>query len=87
MSKTYSPEVLQALREIADDHDLLYSVGRRKVEDVLVDNRDARISIIGRNNGLVIREKDGGDSNVIRLGTEMALGIGLKAIIEHLESK
>lgn len=87
MSKTYSPEVLEELREIANDHDLLWNVGRKKIEDVLVDNRDSRISILGRNNGLVIKEKDGTDSHTIRLGPEMALGIGLKAIIDHLQNK
>lgn len=86
MSKTYSPEVLEALREIANDQNLLYNIGRKKVEDVLIDHRDDRISILGRNNGLVVREKDGTESHIIRLGTEMALGIGLKAIVDHLES-
>jgi hypothetical protein len=33
-----------------------------------------------RNNGLVIKERDGTDSTVIRFGPEDALKIGLRAI-------
>ncbi len=55
---------------------------RKAIEDVLVDFRDSRISIV-RNNGLVIREKDGKDSKIIRLGSETALKIGLQAIIKE----
>ena len=68
--------------EIANNPDLI-EVGRKAVEDVLVDFRDSRISQI-RGNGLVIKEKDGGDSSVIRLGMEDALRIGLKAISESI---
>lgn len=73
------------LKEITESPELL-EVGRKAVEDVLVDFRDNRISMI-RGNGLVIREKDGQDSHIIRIGPEDALRIGLKAIMEHLESK
>ena len=47
--------------------------------------RDSRIGIMGRNNGLVIKEKDGSASGTIRLGTETALKIGIEAIADHLE--
>ena len=86
MTKRYSAEVLEALREIANDHDLLWDVGRKEIEDALVDMRDSRMSLPLRNNGLVIKEKDGTDSHIIRLGPEMALGIGLKAIVDHLQN-
>lgn len=51
------------------------------VEDVLVEMRDARMSVIGRANGLVIRERDGELSGVMRLGTRDALSIGIKAYL------
>jgi len=62
--------------------DELLEVGRKAVEDVLVDFRDSRICFPFRGNGLVIREKDGKDSSMIRLGTEDALRIGIKAMIQ-----
>jgi hypothetical protein len=55
-------------------------IGRKAVEDVLIEWRDERLSALGRNNGLVIRERDGRDSSIIRLTIEDALRIGLKAI-------
>lgn len=77
---------IEKLKEIADDKELMWNVGRKAIEDALVELRDARISLLGRGNGLVIREEDGTDSDTIRLGPEMALSIGLQAIIKHLES-
>jgi hypothetical protein len=72
------------LEELAENDELL-EIGRKAVEDVLVDMRDSRLSIMGRNNGLIIRERDGSDSRIIRLGTEQALRIALKAIAAELE--
>lgn len=72
------------LNEIYNNPELL-EVARKAIEDVLVEWRDERISELGRRNGLVIRERDGGDSTVIRFGAETALIIGLKAIEKHLE--
>jgi hypothetical protein len=63
---------------------VLLEVGRRAIEDTLVSFRDARISVLNRNNGLVIRERNGTASDIIRLGPEDALRIGLKAIIKFL---
>lgn len=74
----------EILKSIAEDESLL-EVGRKAVEDVLIDWRDSRLSELGRRNGLVIREKDGGESAVIRFGPETALRIGLLAIAEHLK--
>lgn len=71
------------LRELAEN-DLLMEVGRRAVEDQLVRLRDDRISIL-RNNGMVIKERDSTPSNVIRLGTEMAVQTALKAIADFVE--
>jgi hypothetical protein len=66
------------------NNDELLEVARKAVEDVLIELRDARISLLFRGNGLVIREADGGESYVIRLGTEDAMRIGLEAIAKHL---
>jgi len=75
---------LQAMREallneVADNDELL-EVGRKAIEDELIEWRDNRLSMFNRGNGLVVREKDGKDSSVIRFGPETALKIGLKAI-------
>jgi hypothetical protein len=53
---------------------------RKAIEDTLVDLRDSRIGIIGRGNGLVIKEKDGTASSIIRLTTLDAIRIGLEAV-------
>jgi hypothetical protein len=71
------------LRDVANDRELL-EIGRRAIEDLLVELRDDRIAML-RNNGLVIKEKDGRPSDTIRLGPEDALRIGLKAIADKLE--
>jgi len=55
-------------------------IGRRAVEDELVELRDARIAQL-RNNGLVVKERDGSPSDIIRLGPEDALRIGLRAML------
>ena len=75
------------LHKIADDAKLLYEVGRAAVEDVLIDFRDNGISLLGRNNGAVVRNKDGTDSHIIRLGLDDVLRLGLKAIAAHLEKE
>lgn len=74
------------LEEIAENPELL-EVGRKAIEATLVDWRESRLSEFMRGNGLVIREKDGSASSIIRFGPEAALKIGLKAIAEHLSSK
>jgi len=66
---------------------ILLEVGRKAIEDTLVQLRDGRISFPTRGNGLVIREKDGTRSPAIRLGSEDALRIGLRAIAEYIEQK
>ncbi len=65
-------------------NDVLLEVGRKAIEDVLVEWRDGCMSQI-RGNGLVIRSRTGESSSVIRLGPEDALRIGLKAIDQHLQ--
>jgi hypothetical protein len=83
MTDTLNRETLLA---IAEDQSLL-DVGRKAIEDVLITWRDGRLSELGRRNGLVIREKDGTASDVIRFGPEAALRIGLLAIAKHLEER
>ena len=69
---------------ISDDD---VEAARKAIEGVLVELRDARVSLVGRGNGLCIRERDGTPSDVIRLGAEDAMRIGLKAIADHRASK
>ena len=57
-------------------------IGRKAIEDMLVEWRDSRLSEFNRGNGLVIREKDGRDSSIIRFGPETALRIGILAMKE-----
>jgi hypothetical protein len=59
-----------------------WEVGRRAVEDHLIEMRDARIGILGRNNGLVINEYDRTPSSIIRMSIEHALQMGIEAIVE-----
>jgi hypothetical protein len=66
---------------------VLLEVGRKAIEDALRTCRDNRISEFTRGNGLVIREKDGTDSSIIRFGPETALQIGLTAIAKYLEER
>ena len=75
----------QNILDLAEQADLL-EIGRKAVEDQLIDLRDSRIAILGRGNGLVCREKDGTPSEIIRIGTEHAVAIALKAIANSLES-
>ncbi len=75
----------EGLGAVAED-DALLEIGRKAIEDALIDWRDARCSEFTRRNGLVIREKDGTESSVIRFGPETALRIGLRAIAEHLKT-
>ena len=70
------------IQTILDRPDL-QEIARLAVEDTLVELRDDRISMLFRNNGLTIKEYDGSPSNIIRLGFEQALVIGLKAILER----
>lgn len=71
------------LKELAENQELL-EIARQAIEEELLWMRDARIST-PRGNGLVIREKDGQESHIIRMGPETAMAIGLRAIAEHLE--
>lgn len=71
--------VLVDLESVAAD-DRLLEIGRKAVEDALIEWRDMRMSEFTRGNGLVIREHNGKDSHIIRFGPELALRIGMNAI-------
>lgn len=75
------------LVEALSENEELLEVGRKAIEDELIKWRDERLSMFNRGNGLVVREKDGKDSSIIRFGPETALKIGLKAIAKTLIDK
>lgn len=75
----------ELLNKIADD-DALLEIGRKAIEDALIEFRDCRTSVLQRGNGFCIKEKDGSASEIIRFGPELGLHIGLKAIAAHLNS-
>lgn len=52
------------------------------VEDVLIDFRDRRVGVIGPANGFIVKEFDGSESSIMRLGTRDGLRIGIKAYLE-----
>jgi hypothetical protein len=63
-----------------------FEIARKAVEDVLIDWRDSRLSELGRRNGLAVYEKDGTESCIIRFGMEVAMRIGVKAIVAAREA-
>lgn len=70
----------------ADDlTDEEYEIGRKAVEDKLIEWRDQRISILGRHSGLVVNERDGKESIVIRFGFEEGMRIAVRAILKSRE--
>lgn len=71
------------IADIIEDARLI-EIGRQAIEDALIEMRDSRMSVLNRGNGLVVYEKDGTESSIIRFGPEMALRIGLKAINKAL---
>lgn len=72
------------LRRLAADERLM-EVGRKAIEDTLVEWRDAGLSQLQRNNGLCIRYKDGTSSPIVRFGPEVGVAIALKAIADAIE--
>lgn len=71
------------LRDIASNRELL-RVAHRRIEDALIEFRDRRISLLGRGNGLVIREAGGDESSIIRMSVQDAVRMALKAIADEL---
>jgi hypothetical protein len=58
-------------------------IARKAIEDKLIDFRDSRISMPMAANGLVVHERNGDPSDLIRLTIVDALNIGLSAIQAH----
>jgi hypothetical protein len=77
--------IANMLIDIVDDYELM-EIARQAIEDRLVEFRDERLSTL-RGNGLVIRERDGSESSIIRFGPETAVAIGLNAIAQHLKGQ
>ena len=72
------------IKALSERDDLL-EIARKAIEDTLVEWRDAGMSVLMRNNGLVIKSRFGRESSIIRMGPEDAMRIGLRAIAEHLD--
>lgn len=71
------------IRGLAHNPELM-EVARRAVENELVERRDRGIQVV-RNNGLVIKNFNSEPSNIIRMGSDEVVEIGLRAIAEYLE--
>ena len=54
-------------------------VGRLAVEDMLVELRDSRISVM-RNNGLCIKDRDSTPSAIVRMSIGTAITVAMEAI-------
>lgn len=79
-----SAELAASLRTLADDHELLWSVARKAIEDKLIEWRDSGMFVL-RNNGFTIRYADGTPNEIIRFGPEVGVRIALKALADHLD--
>ena len=88
MSEQHSAEndvLVEGLRRLADDHETLWNIARKAIEDELIEWRDNGMFVL-RNNGFTIRYKDGSPNEIIRFGPEVGVRIALKALADHLES-
>ncbi len=79
-------EFSEKVRSLADNPEALLAA-HISLEDLLVDMRDSRMCLGMPANGLVIRERDGSDSVIIRIGTRDAVRFALIAIADHLEKE
>ena len=68
------------LSEITEDD---ITAAHLAIEDELIDMRDHRIGVLGYANGMVVNERDGSPSSIMRLGTREAIKLALKAIAER----
>lgn len=55
------------------------------LEDQLIEMRDSRLSMLGPANGLVVREKDGAPSDVIRIPTARAIRAAIPVLLDGIE--
>jgi hypothetical protein len=56
------------------------------LQEQLIELRDSRISCISVGNGLVVREKDGSPSGIIRIPTRNAIELAVKTYFNHLKA-
>lgn len=82
MNKLKAKAVTDLLENLAGIPELM-EVARKAIEDELIFRRDSGIFTI-RNNGLVIKSFEGEFSHIIRMGSEDAMSIGLKAIAKYI---
>ena len=80
-------KMMEWIEKELNNSDEFLEIGRKAIEDVLIEWRDGRLSEFNRGNGLVIKEKNGEDSSIIRFGPETALRIGLKVIWQSLKKE
>ncbi len=71
------------IRGLAHNPELM-EVARGAIENELIVRRDSSTFVL-RNNGLVIKHFNSEPSNIIRMGSEEAVQIGLRAIAKYLE--
>lgn len=79
-----SAELAAELRRLAEDPEVLKAL-HLHVEDELIEWRDSGRFMMTAN-GLVVRDRDGSSSDVIRIGTRMAITMILRAAADRLES-
>lgn len=77
-------DIAAALQAVLDDA-LLIEAGRLEVENQLIEFRDDGMWEGFHNNGLVVKNRDGSESNLIRMGPAFGLRIALRGIIKELE--
>lgn len=80
----YTEMEATGLRQYANDR---YAVAHMHlaIEDEAIERRDARISILGRANGIHVNEVDGSPSSALRIPTDEAVGIALNALARYVE--
>jgi len=54
------------------------------LEDQLIEMRDSRVSMLGPANGLVVHERDGSPSDIIRIPTAVAIRVALEVALADL---
>ena len=74
------PQISVAALEALAADDAMMEVARKAIEKTLIEWRNRGLSELGRGNGLVVRSRNGKDSCIIRMGPELAMSIGLRAI-------
>lgn len=82
---SYTEHMALELRRLAESPEAL-TMAHAAIEDVLIEWRADRLSIPLVGNGLVIRERDGTPSSIIRMRIPEALVIGLRAMADYIEA-